>query len=69
MKRFLVIALMGTVGLIWSGTADAATGTVSVADGADKIAGYVTGMAANGIGMSRHNFGGFGEHVMSGALT
>lgn len=69
MKRFLVIALMGTVGLFYAGTASAATGTVSVADGADKIAGYVTGMAANGIGMSRHNFGGFGEHVMAGTAT
>ncbi len=69
MKRFLAIALVGTIGLIYSGTADAGTGTVAVGEALNKITGYKVGMAANGIGMSRHNFGGFGEHVMAGTAT
>ena len=66
MKRFLAIALVGTIGLIYSGTASA-TGTTTVTG--NLISGYATGLSANGIGMSRHNFGAFGEHVMAGAQT
>ena len=66
MKRFLAIALVGTIGLIYSGTASA-SGTHGASG--NLISGYAVGMSANGIGMSRHNFGAFGEHVMAGAQT
>ena len=68
MKRFLAIALIATVGLIYSaGSASAAgTGTAGIAMGADQISGYADGLSANGVGRSGHNLGIFGMHVLSG---
>ena len=69
MKRFLAIALIGTVGLIYAGTASAAvdnrTGTIA----AGGIGGYTNGIAANGVTSSRHNLGVFGMHTVAGAVT
>jgi hypothetical protein len=71
MKRFLAIALIGTVGLIYSaGSASAdATGTVGAAmmgANMNKTTGYTDGLSANGVGMSRHNLGIFGMHTIAG---
>jgi len=59
MKRFLAIALAATVGLFaYAGSASA----LSVGD-------YGAGTAANGIAGSRHNLGGFSEHIASDGTT
>ena len=57
MKRFLTLALaVASVGFI-------AVGTASAVDT------YNNGDAANGIGSSRHNLGGLGEHITTAATT
>jgi hypothetical protein len=57
MKRFLTLALaVASVGFIAVGTASA-------------IDTYVVGDGANGIGNSRHNLGGLGEHITTAATT
>jgi len=69
MKRFLAIALAATLGQFYAGTASA-DGTYSYTW--DFSAGYDTGsegLAANGIGTSRHNLGWFGEHVKTESTT
>ena len=58
MKRFLAIALIATVGLIYS------TGSASAAAG---VGNYSNGDAANGVVGSRHNLGAFGMHTIAGA--
>jgi hypothetical protein len=65
MKRFLAIALAASVSLVMAGSASAASGgTFAKAPNA-----YAAGDAANGIGISRHNLGGFGKHVISAETT
>lgn len=57
MKRFLTLALaVASVGFI-------AVGTASAVDT------YADGAAANGIGNSRHNLGGLGEHITTAATS
>ncbi len=58
MKRFILIALVASLGLITAGTASG--GTFSKSPNL-----YAAGDAANGIGSSRHNLGGFGQYVTS----
>ena len=69
MKRFLAIALIGTVGLIYAGTASAATDGRTGSIVATDISGYTAGVAANGITSSRHNLGVFGMHTVAGAAA
>lgn len=62
MKRFFTLALAAaSIGLLAAGTASAAY--------TPDVATYSAGDAANGIGDSRHNLGGFTEHIRANATT
>jgi hypothetical protein len=58
MKRYLAIALAASFGILSTAPAFA----LGVAD-------YTAGVAANGIGNSRHNLGSFGEHIVTGSTS
>lgn len=58
MKRFLVIALAATMGLVYANTASAAPSSA-----------YGPGDAANGIGASRHNLGSLGTHLTTSGTS
>lgn len=58
MKRFLVIALAATMGLVYANTASAAPSST-----------YSAGDSANGIAGSRHNLGSFSQHVVSNGTS
>lgn len=72
MKRFLVAALVTSVGLLTASAAFAAAPLPATLDsanggtygaGVDTVADYVVGTAANGIQASRHNVGSLGNYI------
>ncbi|MBI5468023.1 MAG: hypothetical protein HY891_02730 [Deltaproteobacteria bacterium] len=73
MKRYLAIALAASLGMLSTVPAFAAVDPTSTSAQSTGVSGsvsdYTVGTAANGIGNSRHNLGGYGEHIVTNNTT